>query len=223
MKRKFFYALRAVFALANLAAFCALFLAPESCGRLAALARFQFVPAVLACDAVALGVILVLTVLFGRFYCAAVCPLGCAQDVLRRIRHPKACVRRLCTRLPETPRQKGVRWAVFVLWLALGPLFGLVWLDPYAVFGRAALAGKTAFYACTTAPEMCAAPAPDPAFYIAACGLALVVAVLAFVGAGRIWCNWICPVGSVMNLLAKGKVAMRDQIGKGCGGCMKCK
>ena len=56
------------------------------------LARWQFVPSVLgtlrgaAVSAEIHGVLLLLTLLFGRVYCSFVCPLGILQDIVFRIR-----------------------------------------------------------------------------------------------------------------------------------------
>ena len=86
----------------NFAALLALF--ADATGRAADwwgfLAKIQFVPAVLALDAVALLFLAAVTFLFGRAYCTVVCPLGVAQDVLRFVSRRK--VRRVCTRLPES-------------------------------------------------------------------------------------------------------------------------
>ena len=52
------------------------------------LARWQLVPSVLgtlsgaAVSAVILGVLLLLTLLFGRVYCSFICPLGILQDIV---------------------------------------------------------------------------------------------------------------------------------------------
>ena len=158
-------------------------------------AKVQFVPAVLSADVAALAVLILLIVLWGRLYCEVVCPLGVVQDVLRWAARKK--VRRVCTRLPETKGQLIVKWVVFVLFLAAG-LAGLsfVWLDPYAIFGRGVtLTG----------------------------GLFFLVLVQAFVGKGRFWCNWICPVGTFLQLISrvsvyKNKVAKCDH----CEECRKC-
>ena len=56
------------------------------------LARWQLVPSVLgtlsgaAVSVVILGVLLLLTLLFGRVYCSFICPLGILQDIVFRIR-----------------------------------------------------------------------------------------------------------------------------------------
>ena len=159
----------------------------------AAVAKVQLVPALLAVDAVALGFLVVLIVLRGRLYCEIVCPLGIVQDLVRWVARKK--VRRVCTRLPETKRQQAVRWIVFALFLLAG-LAGLsfVWLDPYAIFGRGlTLTG----------------------------GLFFLVLVLSFVGAGRFWCNWICPVGTLLQLVSRFAV-FKNKVEK-CDHCEECR
>ena len=175
-----------------LAAVAAAFFGVRAC---AVAAKIQLVPAVLAMDAAALAVLILLIAVWGRLYCEIVCPLGIVQDLIRWIARKK--VRRVCSRLPETAWQLAVRWAVFALFLVVGLAgFSFVWLDPYAIFGRGiALAGVLFF----------------------------VVLALAFVGKGRLWCNWICPVGTLLQLVArvavfKNKVATCDH----CEECRKC-
>ena len=46
------------------------------------LPKLQVVPAVLAVNVVAIVVLAVLTLLFGRIYCSVICPLGVMQDVV---------------------------------------------------------------------------------------------------------------------------------------------
>lgn len=173
-----------------LAAVTAAFFGVRAC---AAAAKVQLVPALLAADAVALGFLVVLIVLRGRLYCEIVCPLGIVQDLVRWVARKK--VRRVCTRLPETRRQRTVRWIVFALFLLAG-LAGLsfVWLDPYAIFGRGlTLAG----------------------------GLFFLVLVLSCVGAGRFWCNWICPVGTLLQLVSRFAV-FKNKVEK-CDHCEECR
>ena len=173
-----------------LAAVTAAFFGVRVCAEAA---KVQLVPALLAVDAVALGLLAVLIVLRGRLYCEIVCPLGIVQDFVRWVARKK--VRRVCTRLPETKRQRTVRWIVFALFLLAG-LTGLsfVWLDPYAIFGRGlTLTG----------------------------GLFFLVLVLAFVGAGRFWCNGICPVGTLLQLVSRFAV-FKNKVEK-CDHCEECR
>ena len=140
------------------------------------------------------------TVLLGRFFCRSFCPLGILQSLVNWICHPKSHVRRVCTRLPETKAQRIVRWSVFAACVALAAsgFTGLASMAlPISVFGKAVTLwtpGVVAFAA---------------------------VMALAAVGQGRVWCNWVCPFGTVFNLVAK--IALKkDKVGAGCGNCRKC-
>ena len=140
------------------------------------------------------------TLLLGRFFCEAICPLGIVQSLVSWICHPKTDVRRVCTRLPETKAQRIVRWSIVGACVALGACgcMGIVtMIVPISVFGKAvALWGP---------------------------GLAVfgTVVILAAIGDGRWWCNWVCPFGTVYNLIAK-VTPCRNKVGKGCGNCRRC-
>ena len=170
-------------------------LAASFCGvrECAVAARLQIVPAVLGCGALAMVLFAVMAALWGRLYCEVVCPLGIVQDLLRWIARKK--VRRVCSRLPETKRQVIVKWTVFVLFMAVGLAgFSFMWLDPYGIFGRGvALTG----------------------------GVFFVVLALALVGKGRLWCNWICPVGTLLQAVSRFSV-FKDRFDK-CDHCEECR
>ena len=140
------------------------------------------------------------TLLFGRFFCEAICPLGGVQSFVNWLFHPKRHVRRVCTRLPETKAQRIVRWTVLAVCAVLGVCgyMGLVTMVvPVSVFGKAI-----------------ALWAPGLAVF------ALVV-VLAAIGDGRWWCNWVCPFGTVYSLVAK-VTPCRNRVRKGCENCRRC-
>ena len=62
----------------------------------------------------------VATLLLGRFFCEAICPLGIVQSLVNWICHPKTHVRRVCSRLPETKAQRIVRWSIVAVCVVLG-------------------------------------------------------------------------------------------------------
>ena len=140
--------------------------------------------------------------LVGRFFCAWLCPLGVLQSVVHFLTHPRSHVRRVCTRLPETRVQRIVRWSVFALAAGLVAAgFGaLGWaLTPYSIVGKALIG---------FAPGLV---------------LAGIVLVLAAVGSGRAWCNWVCPMGTLFNLLAqKAHYPHTIDLKEGCGACRRC-
>ena len=144
--------------------------------------------------------VLLLTPLFGRLFCECLCPLGIIQSIVNWIFHPKTKVRRVCTRLPETKAQQTVRWTVLaVVAVLIATGFGAVgwFLTPYSIYGKT----LTMFW-------------PGVAVFA-------VVVVLAAVGKGRVWCNWVCPVGTLFSLLSK-KSVCAHKIGKGCANCKAC-
>ena len=142
----------------------------------------------------------VATLLLGRFFCEAICPLGIVQSFVNWICHPKTHVRRVCTRLPETRAQRIVRWSIVGVCVALGAcgcMGPVTMVAPISIFGKAVVLWW-----------------PGVAVFA-------IVVILAAIGDGRWWCNWICPFGTVYNLIAK-VTPCRNKVGKGCGNCRKC-
>ncbi|MCL2823501.1 MAG: 4Fe-4S binding protein, partial [Polyangiaceae bacterium] len=99
------------------------------------LAKWQFIPALRAGSFVTLGVLLLITTLFGRVYCSTLCPLGVMQDMFFkfgkkyrfRFSKPKNKLRYIVL---------GVFVLSFVAHLPI--VFGI--LEPYSAFGRIASA-----------------------------------------------------------------------------------
>lgn len=147
-------------------------------------------------------VVLLLTPFLGRFFCAWICPLGVLQSAANWLLHPRSHVRRVCTRLPESKPQRVVRWTVFaavVGCVALGAGALGYALTPYSIVGKALIGF-----------------APGIILFAA-------IIVMAMIGKGRIWCNWICPAGTLFNSIARfavkpHKVDKKD----GCGNCRAC-
>ena len=168
--------------------------------------KLQAVPLVLKLGWLGLAVFLGIGLIGGRIYCEVWCPLGILQSCVNWVFHRKRGVRRVCTRLPETGIQIAVRWSVVaaVLVLAALSVFGIVnfgaWVgqfDPYAIFGR-----------------MISLSLP-----LGLIGFAIVLG--AAFGKGRIWCNWVCPVGTVYALCGRFSL-IRNRIGSRCGKCKAC-
>ncbi len=140
------------------------------------------------------------TLAFGRFFCDAICPLGILQGFINFVFHPRTQVRRVCTRLPQSRAQIVVRWLVVmaaVLAVVEVGLGAVTMVLPISIFGKA----LTLWW-------------PGVAVFV-------LVMVLAAFGQGRIWCNWVCPLGTIYALLAKVSV-FRNRLGEGCGNCRKC-
>jgi len=168
-------------------------------------AAFFGAPTYIACRVqpsatVAFLAVLLLTPLAGRLFCECLCPLGILQTVVNWLFHPRTHVRRVCTRLPEAKAQRIVRWTVLAAAAALAASgYGAVaWLvTPYSIYGKA----LTLFW-------------PGVAL------LSLVLVLAAF-GRGRIWCNWVCPAGTLFSLLSR-KSVCAHKVGRGCANCKAC-
>lgn len=203
------------------------------------LAQWQFIPSVLgtldgvAVSAVILAVLLLLTLLFGRVYCSFLCPLGILQDIVFRIRRWIAPKRFLKFARPVP----WVRYVVLVL-LAACCVTGLAglslnWLDPYSIFGRimyvlawpAAIWSNNLLAADSSSADLVRMnyfPVALPALLASAGMLGLVVAMSAW--KGRLYCNTVCPVGTLLGLLSRVSLFRLgfDPVScKKCGKCVK--
>ena len=203
-----------------------------------ALASLQLVPSLVALLtgaslALAGVIVLLATLAFGRVYCSAICPLGILQDViarvagrLRRGQPPYARFARPWTRL---------RWTV-VGATAAGIAAGgagltLALVDPYSNYGRlaadvfrpvltlannalvgpASALGLSGLY--RVAPAWAGGLVLHPPLVLLA--LLTVLVVLR----GRLYCNTLCPVGTLLGWLAK-QAAFRLAIDRDA--CTKC-
>lgn len=103
--------------------------------------RIQLMPAALSLS-VAAAVILAVTLVFGRVYCSAVCPLGILQDIAIFMRRTvgRLFPRRRGPAAPGGPRPLAhwiVRISIAVIFFS-GGFLGLhfLWLEPYGMYGR---------------------------------------------------------------------------------------
>ena len=205
-------------------------------GWLGWMAKIQFLPAVLALNVAVVVGLVVLTLLVGRAYCSVICPLGVFQDIIswfssrrkgkkKRFRHHKA--------------HNILRYSVFALFVvALVAGFTAIasLIDPYSAYGRMVqnlgqpvviwinnllvpVAEHYDSYAVYTRDVWVRSL---PVFIVAAITLVAIV-VLAWRG-GRIYCNSICPVGTILGLLSRHSL-MRPVIDTSkcinCGSCAR--
>ncbi|MBR5092046.1 MAG: 4Fe-4S binding protein [Bacteroidales bacterium] len=170
---------------------------------LAWMPKVQLLPAVLALNVVVIVAVLLVTFLVGRLYCSVVCPMGILQDIFtwaHKVIFPK---RKLHYRKP----QNWLRYTVLVLFvvlmvLGLGSIASLV--APYSAYARMVtnIHGTGLVHWVAIATLCC-------------------VGVMSFVW-GRLWCNTLCPVGSLLSLISRYSIfGIRIDTNK-CGGCRKC-
>lgn len=196
------------------------------------MARVQFLPAVLAVNMGVVAVLLMLTLLFGRVYCSVVCPLGVMQDIVSHV-----AGKRRKFRFRYTPARRWLRYGMLALFLAaltahLGFLSSL--LAPYSAFGRIASNLFAPLYLWGNNLLAAIAERADSyAFYtvdvrMKGIGTFLVAlltfAVLFFLAwrNGRVYCNTICPMGTVLGALSRFSLFKpRIDVTK-CNGCKLC-
>lgn len=204
------------------------------------LAHVQFVPAVVSLSVGILLFWIVLTLLFGRLYCSTICPMGAFQDATGRI-----------ARLFKSKKQKRfgysrprniLRWTVVgicVLSFLFASTLILSLLDPYSAYGRMVVnLFRPIYLAANNVLESIFTGFNNYTFYKAEIYIQSVFSfvvglvtlfVIGFLAwkHGRLWCNTICPVGTLLGLLSKYSLfKMRinaDECNK-CGICAtKCK
>ena len=177
------------------------------------MAKIQFLPALLALNVGVVVGLIVLTLLLGRVYCSVICPLGVMQDMVAWFSK-----KRKKNRYTYSPALSWLRYGVLAAFgiamlAGVGSLAAL--LAPYSSYGRIASnlfapvyqwgnnllayfaerADSYAFYETTVWIKSM------PTFIIALVTL-IVLIVLAWRG-GRTYCNTICPVGTLLGVLAK--------------------
>lgn len=173
--------------------------------KLAFLAKAQLVPAALAGSLAMVAGILVATLLFGRVYCSVLCPLGVFQDIVSRLGGRRGWHFR-----PARPWLRVGALALFVLAILIGIPIVFSLLEPYSAFGRMATdifapVWQTASngLAAASARAETFAIGPTPVWQKGLTALAaailtfVVIAALAF-RSGRMWCNTLCPVGTLL-------------------------
>lgn len=196
------------------------------------LAKIQFLPAVLALNLGIVVGLIVLTLLFGRIYCSVICPLGVMQDIFSWMGG-----RAKKNRFKYTKPKTILRWVMLIIFVAMmvGGLGSLALLiAPYSAFGRIAqnlLA--PVWQAGNNLLALVAERVDSYAFYsteicIRGIGTFVVAAVTLVVLAivawrhGRLYCNSICPVGTVLGVMSRFSLFRPIIDAEKCSGCNRC-
>jgi ferredoxin len=190
-------------------------------------------------------VIVALTLIFGRFFCGWVCPLGTLLDYFHRALRPIAKRTNAITRARlagALVKVRPARYFLLVFVLLAGvlavPLVGYV--DPFSLLVRAmTFKGDPVFYKWVdaffgwTADRWGMAgvhryfikhalPFRQAVFYTAGVSAAIVGVIFALeLVARRFWCRYLCPLGAGLGLLARPSLVKRlpVRVCKNCGSC----
>ncbi|HPN37285.1 MAG TPA: 4Fe-4S binding protein [Melioribacteraceae bacterium] len=177
--------------------------------------------------------ILLLTSIVGRVYCSTICPFGILQDIVSFVSKKINYKHKYRFRIEN----KWLRYGMLLLTIAT-PFFvtmALVnLLDPYSNFGRIASQLFSPIYIffnnlVSSVFEIFGSYAVKPIGYksirfellVFPLVMLLTVGYLAF-RFGRLYCNTICPVGTLLGLVSKYslfKIKLDDDKCKSCGKC----
>jgi polyferredoxin len=175
-------------------------------------------------------VVIILTFLFGRVYCSALCPLGILQDLMARFRLKK-------------PRYKFLKPWNYIRYISLaiilvsalaGSLFLLYFLDPYSFAGRIfsdlirplyygannLLVKVFGYFNSYAIHHVDFKGMPWQAVAVTG-GMAISLALVSWKW-GRIFCNSFCPVGAVLSILSKYSIFKLVIDDKACTACNRC-
>lgn len=202
----------------------------------------QFVPSILKLIVVHSGLltagfilIILFTLLFGRVYCSFFCPLGILQDFISFVS------RKLPWKNTKRRRFKRalnyLRYPILILFLVSILFFGMLsvnWLDPYATFGRIAatmyqpvfiflnnvLSNMLSFVGIYGIQPMEMKVFSAMTFTVSAGMFFLILLMVIY--RDRLYCNTICPVGTLLGLLSRVsflKIAIEKTSCTQCGKC----
>ncbi len=214
-------------------------LIPNAFGQLT---RIQLAPAILSGSVVTLVVLLLLTLLFGRIYCSVICPLGILQDFILHLsgrgrRQSKAGGNRKKRWFKYSEPQHCVRYgllALCVVFFIFGIITPLLLLDPYSNFGRIVVnLFRPVGIEVNNLVNQVAMKAGNFSFYhisihtasvisvVAAFIALLVTGIMSFLR-GRLFCNTLCPVGSLLGLISRFSIFRMMMDESRCNQCGLC-
>jgi ferredoxin len=178
--------------------------------------------------------LILLTLLAGRVYCSAICPLGVLQDIASRLadfaqRQPKF----LRYAPPLTVVRQVFLWGSVAAILVGWGSFALALFDPYSNFGRlvtefvrpvARLAGQAVSgwagwkYQGIRRGE----PVWASTTILVVASVIPVLVILFSAWRGRLYCNTICPVGTLLGAISRRAYFKLEIDESACGRCADC-
>lgn len=198
------------------------------------LAHIQFVSALMSFSFIALVILIVLTLLLGRIYCSVICPMGVLQDIINWISQKTVKKKK---RFRFSPAKNIVRWSVLAIAVCsflcgFTVLLGL--LDPYSAFGRIITnIFKPVYMIGNNLLESIFSRFDNYTFYQVDASLLsissfiiglvtfLIIGYLAWKH-GRMWCNTICPVGTLLGFVSRFSLFKIRIDENKCTHCMVC-
>jgi len=200
---------------------------------------FQFVPSIikfiniLGVAAIGFIIILLLTFLFGRVYCSFLCPLGTLQDVIQfgTKRFKKKKIFRFSK--PENIYRYSFL-AITIIFVLSGSLFLVNLLDPFSGFGKifSNLFRPVYYEVNNLTAELLRRyqiytlyPVPIRGYSWSSFGYSsflMGLIIWLVYRHGRLYCNTVCPVGTLLGLAARYsvfRIKLDEALCNSCGIC----
>lgn len=165
------------------------------------LIRLQIVPAALSLSLATLVFWLAVTLIFGRLYCSTLCPLGAMIDLSARMRGSKRAYR--YSRPMEWLRTLSL--GIFLL-IALSAMAPARWLEPFGLYAKIVQTLTHPRLAASTAVTLTAA----------------IAIIWTAWRRGRIFCNTLCPVGTILGCVSRNSAMRIDIDTDRCIQCRRC-
>ncbi|MCL1865180.1 MAG: 4Fe-4S dicluster domain-containing protein [Spirochaetes bacterium] len=177
--------------------------------------------------------IILITVFSGRIYCSFLCPLGIYQDIISRI----SSILNTKKKYGYSAENKVLRYLILCLTLLSFPFVGtilILWLDPFSLYGKflssivtpgllwinniiASLLMKFNIYSMYSIDIKYA----NIIVIITAALIIFLISLTAFLK-GRLYCNSICPAGTLLGLISKVSFLKITISNDGCIHCRLC-
>ena len=189
--------------------------------------------------------IIIITLIFGRIFCAWLCPLGTLLDCAKISPHPNGLSQRAKEKIRTLPQLK----YVFLVLILVSSIFGLQlvgYFDPFSILVRSlTFSVDTVFnYAVTSffdliykhAPEWITGisepvysflkstilPYKQSFFSLTLLSFLILIGILALEKIEkRFWCKNLCPLGALLSLFSRFSLLKRYPV-KQCSNCSKC-
>ncbi|MCX7986352.1 MAG: 4Fe-4S binding protein [Bacteroidales bacterium] len=196
----------------------------------------QFIPSLLkffiVSTSIGFFVIIAITLLVGRVYCSVICPLGILQDVIARIGRSFRKLKIYRYTRANNYLRYGFLLAIIIS-LFSGSILAFIFFDPYSLYGK--IASATFRPAFILLNDMLSKLFEHFNIFITPIGLKnfslvtfvvalfLLVTIIAFsYRRGRLYCNTICPVGTILSLLSRISLFKIQIQQSKCTRCGKC-
>lgn len=142
-----------------------------------------------------IGLLLLFTFLFGRFYCSVICPFGILQDLIG------AVLKRKTGKSKNFYKTRYFITAIVFGLLIGGSVVGFKVLDPFVNFGviESAILGKLTIHAIL---------------------VFAIISLLVFFK-NRIFCTVLCPIGTILGICSKYGI-FKLEINSNCTKCNQC-